>query len=226
MRITTIAPGRWLDAPAAASYTRMRMEGLGPGINSAGRTAAEQEVLFLANYTRRAWNPLRPTWSRGPYRDVRWWRGHRYVRITAVQAAPPGASYSYHEKGNALDLPPEERAWMRHHGAPHGWFATVPGEPWHWEHVASHDRYRHIAVPPLPPFPPAKRSAPIPSEEDDMLLIRNDKTGGVYLLLLAPRIASPVRDTAEYAALQAFVPVKGLADPAFRALLARFDIVQ
>lgn len=162
MKITTIAPGRWLDAPAAASYARMRLEGLGAGINSAGRTPEEQAELFLTNYERRAWNPLRPSWSRGPYGDVRWWKLHRYVRVTAVQAAPPGASYSYHEKGNALDLPAAERAWMRVNGARHGWFATVPGEPWHWEYIASRDRYRDTA-PPTPTPPP-----PTPPEEDDM----------------------------------------------------------
>lgn len=138
----TIAPGYWLSPPAAASYGRMRAAGMPAGITSAGRTPAEQAALFLANYVRRAWNPLRPSWSRGPFGDVRWWAGRRYVRVTAVQVAPPGSSYSRHEKGDALDLPDTgPRAWIKANGAAHGWFATVAGEPWHYEHVPSRDRY-------------------------------------------------------------------------------------
>lgn len=136
MTITFIAPGRWLATPAAESYARMRAAGLGPGITSAGRTNAEQVALFTDRYRVQIV-------GRGPYGDVRWWQGRRYVRhSSAGPVAVPGSASSRHEQGLSLDLPLAERAWMRAHGAAHGWFAVVPGEPWHWEYQAHRDTHR------------------------------------------------------------------------------------
>lgn len=136
MTTVQIAPGHWLSPTAAASYARMRAAGMPAGITSAGRTHAEQVAIFTARY--------RVQWiGRGPYGDVRWWQGRRYVRHSAAgPVAVPGSPYSRHETGNALDLPNTgARAWIRANGASHGWFATVPGEPWHYEHQAHRDQH-------------------------------------------------------------------------------------
>lgn len=50
------------------------------------------------------------------------------------KAEVPG--YSKHQNGRALDLNtrgPGVFLWLRSHAGKFGFFATEPGEPWHWE---------------------------------------------------------------------------------------------
>ena len=138
---TPIAPGHWLDKPAADSYKRAQARGMPAGINDAGRTYQEQIDMFLKNYTsnyassskldRRVWN------------GTAYWRRAPYTRF--VSAAVPGTSR--HEVGNAIDLPDAPRAWFRQHGNEHGFFNPEWAkdvrtlEPWHWEYNESSDQH-------------------------------------------------------------------------------------
>lgn len=138
MTYLTIAPNRRLARKAALSYERMRAQGMpAGGINSALRTHAEQRALFLARYRVQASGV-------GPYRDVRWYQGKRYVRhSSAGSVAVPGGPTSRHESGLALDLATASaaHAWMRARGGDHGWVADVPGEPWHFEYRQKRDKF-------------------------------------------------------------------------------------
>ena len=104
----TIAPGQWLAAAAAASYTAMRAAGMpAGGINDAGRTRAEQEALY-----------------------------RKYLRgELQATAARPGTSK--HEKGTALDVSTSSgaHAWLVKNGAKYGWTRPLSNEPWHWEYT-------------------------------------------------------------------------------------------
>lgn len=105
---TDIGDGKWLDAPAAASYARMRAVGMPPGITSAGRDAAEQQRL----------------------RDL-------YLAGKGNYALPPEkslhvAGLAVDLPGNIND-PATPRGWIRAHGFDHGWTA-VANEPWHHEY--------------------------------------------------------------------------------------------
>lgn len=113
MIATTIATGHWLDAPAAASYQRMRQAGMpAGGITDAGRTNAEQWDL---------------------------WRAYLAGKLKAT-AAYPGTSK--HESGRALDLSGAALAWARAYGRDFGWIPDlVPDEEWHLEYRADRDKY-------------------------------------------------------------------------------------
>lgn len=134
----TIAPGRRLARPAALSYERMQAWGMpAGGINSAHRPHEEQRRLFLARYRQQAS-------GNGPYGDVRWYQGRRYVRhSSAGSVAVPGGPTSRHESGLALDIASASaaHAWIKKHGRAHGWVADVPGEPWHFEYRQKHDKH-------------------------------------------------------------------------------------
>ncbi len=135
----------WLDAPAAASYLRMVGAGCpSGGITDAGRTNAEQWVLWYA-----------------------------YLRgDLAATAAYPGTSL--HETGRALDLAGPARAWVRAWGEPYGWIRDmVRNEPWHMTYVASRDTRATQTVsnpvattPAIPTIP--EPTAPTLDQEDDM----------------------------------------------------------
>ena len=109
---TTIAPGHWLDEPAAASYARARAAGMSAGITDAGRTRTEQEALYAA-----------------------------YLRgELAATAARPGTSV--HELGRALDLPSWPRAWLATHPEHGWRRTLLPSEPWHFEYFPGLDGHR------------------------------------------------------------------------------------
>lgn len=134
MTIKTIAPGRKLRADAANSYKRARAAGMpAGGLNSAYRSLASQEALFLARY--------RVQWTgRGKYNDARWYKGKRYVRVSSAgMVAVPGKSK--HTTGVALDVSTSSAAhrWLLSHGARFGWRRTISAEPWHWEYDAKRD---------------------------------------------------------------------------------------
>lgn len=135
----TIVLGHELDDAAAASYLRARAAGLPAGITSAWRSPAEQEALFRARYT--------TNYAASAKKDPRVWQGRTWWRrIGADAAAPPGAPYSRHETGLALDLPAGgPREWMTAHGAAYGWIAgRVAGEPWHFEYDPARDTFRNV----------------------------------------------------------------------------------
>lgn len=137
MATATIAPGRALRPDAAAAYDRARAAGMpAGGINSAWRDPATQVRLFLERYK------VQLVGS-GPFGDVRWYKGKRYVRHSnAGMVAVPGTSK--HEVGVALDLSTTSaaHAWMLKHGARHGWKRTIAAEPWHWEYDPARDQAR------------------------------------------------------------------------------------
>lgn len=173
--LTRTTAGVLLRADAAASYERLAKEfnkAYGPMYVSDGyrdRTEGpfSQEAIFRQRYRAQA------TGS-GPFGDVRWWNGRRYVRHTGAAAAVPGTSN--HGWGVAADFgaginasftSPAHR-WMAQHGPSHGWTNTEGrsvNEPWHWVYDPARDQHRTTGgggstVAPTP--------APPTSEEDDM----------------------------------------------------------
>jgi hypothetical protein len=128
-----------LRRDAAESWNRARAEvkaktGIVLTVRGWNRTLAEQERFFFERYSRQAA-------GNGPFGDVRWYKGVRYVRTTGAPAAIPGTSNhgwglavdiddfgAYRTKGNArsrLASPILEK---------HGWTddeGSSIGEPWH-----------------------------------------------------------------------------------------------
>lgn len=110
-------------------------------VTSGIRTNAEQSRIFLSKYR------LQTTGS-GPYGDVRWWQGRRYVRYVGggTVAAPSTSNHEIQGTKAAADLRDSgsgpgvatggnERAdWLRANASKYG---LVPegygfGEPWHY----------------------------------------------------------------------------------------------
>lgn len=135
MSIVKITGSFSLRRDAANAYERMRSAGMpSGGINSAYRSVASQRALFLARYR------VQLT-GRGPYGDVRWYQGKRYVRhSSAGMVGVPGTSK--HNAGIALDIATASAAqrWMLANAARYGWRRTISSEPWHWEHDGRLDR--------------------------------------------------------------------------------------
>lgn len=96
------------------------------------RSYDQQKKVFLSVYR------LQSS-GNGPFNDVRWWQGRRYVRYTGTgTVAVPGTSN--HGLGLALDLKepyasggPKHR-WLEQNCAFYGWYweGAAFGEPWHW----------------------------------------------------------------------------------------------
>lgn len=161
----TIAPGHWLRADAAASYQRMRAAGLpAGGITDAGRTRAEQEVMYA-----------------------------RYLRGELVAyAAKPGTSK--HETGRALDLSGHARAWVRAHGQRYGWLRDqVRNEPWHMEYVAALDLAAADTIPaPAAATPPPAPILPGVLMSHHAAVIKNAQSGQCHLLDLQEWREQPI----------------------------------
>jgi hypothetical protein len=128
-----------LRLDAAASWNRARAEvkektGIVLTVRGWNRSLAEQERFFFERYSRQATGG-------GPFGDVRWYKGVRYVRTSGAPAAIPGNSNhgwglavdindfgAYRTAGNArsrLATPILEK---------HGWTddeGSSIGEPWH-----------------------------------------------------------------------------------------------
>lgn len=101
----------------AASYKRLRAAGLPSG----GLTS-----------TYRDWN----TQAR--------WRKEYLAGKRSAYVAPP--SLSSHCKGTAVDFGAAQKAWMRKHGADHGWRRTNADEDWHYVYFANLDRRARTVV--------------------------------------------------------------------------------
>jgi LAS superfamily LD-carboxypeptidase LdcB len=128
-----------LRRDAAESWNRARAEvkaktGIVLTVRGWNRSLAEQERFFFERYSRQAS-------GNGPFGDVRWYKGARYVRTSGAPAAIPGNSNhgwgvavdvddfgAYRTTGNArsrLATPILEK---------HGWTddeGRSIGEPWH-----------------------------------------------------------------------------------------------
>jgi len=104
--------GKPVETGTAAAYLRMRQAAAAAGVRlqivSGFRSMGEQEYLHRCHVTGRCNN--------GNF------------------AEQPG--YSKHQSGRALDLNARATgvyAWLVDHAGEHGFYETVPGEPWHWE---------------------------------------------------------------------------------------------
>jgi|GEM_PF-3331842 len=93
------APGQRLIAAAAANWDALARDiqnrhGWTPYLTDSYRPYSVQERIFRERY--------RVLWSgSGPYGDVRYWQGVRWVRVTGAAAAVPGTSN--HGWGKAVD---------------------------------------------------------------------------------------------------------------------------
>ncbi|MDF2916004.1 MAG: peptidase and DD-carboxypeptidase VanY/endolysin [Microbacterium sp.] len=93
------APGQRLVSPAAENWDALARAvqaryGWTPYLTDSYRPYAVQERIFRERY--------RVMWSgSGPYGDVRYWQGVRWVRVTGAAAAVPGTSN--HGWGKAVD---------------------------------------------------------------------------------------------------------------------------
>lgn len=108
--------GKPVESRTADAYLRMCSAAAADGVKlkvaSGFRTMAEQEHFFEC-------------YQSGECND-----GHYAQR--------PG--YSEHQSGRALDLntrTPGVQVWLLAHAREYGFYATVPGEPWHWEYWES-----------------------------------------------------------------------------------------
>lgn len=135
-----------LRSDAAASFERMQDAShyAGDYITSGYRSHEEQVRLFEERYTPQASGS-------GPYGDVRYWDGVRYVRISSAgPVAVPGTSY--HETGLAADVAEPMRSWVRDHGHNYGWHLNpyiANEEPWHFEYDPDDDTYEGDDMPEL-----------------------------------------------------------------------------
>lgn len=111
-------------------------------VTSGIRTNAEQTEIFLSKY--------RVQWTgNGPYGDVRWWKGKRYVRVIGggTVAAPSKSNHEIQGTKAAADLRDSGRDagvskgnnpradWLRANAARLGLVASGYGfgEPWHYD---------------------------------------------------------------------------------------------
>lgn len=142
--------GHTLAGTAAKSYDRLntaftKQFGYALKLTQGYRPRTEQEKIFLQRYEKRA------TGS-GPYGDVRWYSGARYVRVRGAAAAIPGTSN--HGLGVAIDIntgigfgsfTSAQYKWLAKNGPAYGW-TNVEGravnEPWHWVYKESTDSKR------------------------------------------------------------------------------------
>ena len=135
-------------------------------VTSGIRTYQEQVDIFLSRYR------LQATGS-GPYGDVRWWEGRRYVRYSGLGtvAAPGTSNHEIQGSKGAVDLADtggpgigtmvsERSNWLRANAATYG---LIP------EGFAFKEAW-HYAVPNIFQTPPTPNPQPVPpeEEEDDM----------------------------------------------------------
>lgn len=132
-------PGCFLRADAAHAWNLGRAEvrrrtGIVLSVRGWNRSLAEQELFFFQRYEQRAGN--------GPYGDVRWYKGKRYVRVRGAAAAIPGTSnhgwglaVDVADYGNVGEFGNARRVATFPILAQYGWTDTegrgVIREPWH-----------------------------------------------------------------------------------------------
>lgn len=110
--LVSIGDDQWLRQDAAAAFKAMRSAAIAAGVtlqvNSSFRTWAQQAALYAKSL------------------------------VGGAAAAAPG--YSNHQSGVALDLESAggtnaAHAWLTNNAQRFRFYATVAGEPWHWEFV-------------------------------------------------------------------------------------------
>lgn len=163
-----------LRRDAAESWNRARADvkartGIVLTVRGWNRTLAEQERFFFERYSRQATGD-------GPFGDVRWYKGARYVRVTGAPAAIPGTSNhgwglavdiddfgAYRTTGNARSTKAtpilERHGWTDNEG-------SSIGEPWHRV------------------YNPASDTHPAPFQEDDMTPAQAEQLDDLHRLLL------------------------------------------
>ncbi|MFN7131386.1 MAG: D-alanyl-D-alanine carboxypeptidase family protein [Myxococcales bacterium] len=110
IHLKSIGGGKYLSAPAADAFNRMRAAAARQGVTltavSGFRSMAQQQALW------RKYGPPR--------------------------AARPG--YSNHQSGVAVDIATNNSRnsaayrWLARNGRAYGFYNTVSYEPWHWEY--------------------------------------------------------------------------------------------
>ena len=130
--------GHRLRADAAASVARMRAAGCPTGVVTSAWRSTSEQLAQVA----------------------------RAAAGQTPSAAAVGTSW--HEAGLAVDWPLPARAWVRAHGAGHGWTFTLTSEPWHAVYDAADDQ--HI---PTPTAPAATTTTPL---GDKVLILAKLKT--------------------------------------------------
>lgn len=145
-KLSSVDAGHRLRADAAASWRRLTAAyGRQIKITDSYRDYESQKRIFLQRY-------VPQITGSGPYGDVRFWSGTRYVRRSGTAAAAvPGTSN--HGWGTALDLADGVNTgagstwdWLQANAACFGWrnpaWAKLPEffEPWHWEYDPTLDR--------------------------------------------------------------------------------------
>lgn len=160
----------FLREDAARSWNRVRAQvlietGIDLRVRGWNRSLEEQERFFFERY-----DPY-PYPTQGPYGDVRWYKGVRYVRMRGASAAIPGNSN--HGWGLAIDVIDfggvgEWDNWRRVKTIDvfyeHGWTDTEGrqshvNEPWHLVYDPSRDEHKG-----------EKPMTETPNEEDEMNL--------------------------------------------------------
>lgn len=168
-------PGAYLTTDAAASWGRVRAgvqaaSGWTPAPTSAAdcyRSYEIQERIFRQRYTAQSSGS-------GPFGDVRFWNGVRYVRTSGAAAAVPGTSN--HGWGIAVDVASiGDFGGDRYNkfaavAQPQNWSNTEGksvGEPWHWV-------YQGPSTTPTDPVNPLM--------EENMPVRIRTASGGIYLV--------------------------------------------
>lgn len=177
------------------------------------RSYDEQRAIFLARYEPQAYGT-------GPYNDVRWWNGVRYVRTSGEgTVAVPGTSN--HGDGKALDIYDSgadagvtrygnaRSAWVRDNCSRFGFYADGYHnfkEPWHIKYTAG-DPW---VVPAAP--------ASIDTEEvDDMSAEAERKINELHAALM-PGQAGVRHDGAVFALIQQAAANGAILQDLYRAL--------
>ena len=165
------APGQRLEATAARQWDALARSvqstyGWLPYLTDSYRPYAVQERIFRERY--------RVQSGSGPYGDVRYWQGQRWVRVTGAAAAVPGTSN--HGWGKAVDC----SGLGGFNGTKFNQLASLAarfgfsntegrsvGEAWHWVFTGSYQTSNpvggggSVTVPNVPGAP-----APLDPEDD------------------------------------------------------------
>lgn len=188
------APGQRLVSPAAENWDALARAvkaryGWTPYLTDSYRPYSVQERIFRERY--------RVMWSgSGPYGDVRYWQGVRWVRVTGAAAAVPGTSN--HGWGKAVDCSGlggfggTRFAQLASLAPSYGFTNTEGrsvGEAWHWVFTGSGlvsnpiGGGGSVTVPNVPGAP-----APINPTEWDEMASKQEVTDAVVDALLKYRI--------------------------------------
>ena len=166
--LVSVGGGQALRADAAAAWLGVVAEvrarfGISLVLTDSYRPYAVQVQIFNERY-----DPASS--GSGPFGDVRWWGGVRYVRMRGASAAVPGTSN--HGLGVAVDVTGlggfsgTTYARLAAVAPAHGW-SNASGrtidEAWHWEYSPAADNH---------PTP-----APSAVQEDEMRIIAQTERG-------------------------------------------------